>query len=315
MPTREKSRRYALVMLFLVNVLWGLSFIASKYALTHGFMPMTLAFWRYAVACLVLVPLCLWKEGMPKLARRDILPLVLSALFGITFYYYFEYTGMTYTTASTASLLIATIPIFTLVFTALVHRVFPGKVRALCALVSLLGVFLIIRFGAGGNEGGGTLKGNLLILCCCVCWVLYIEVCGRLRGRLPSLSLTACQAVIALVTMLPLALREGNLLPEAPPLAWACMAGLGVLCSAFCYYFYVEALGILDAYTVSLFINVNPIAAVLGGFLLLGERMSPVQLLGGAIILVSLMVANRGTRGKPVPKTAAPADGEATRGT
>lgn len=292
-PTTKRSRAFALGALFLVNVFWGLSFIASKFALTNGFQPMTLAFWRYVVACLVMVPAALLREGRPRIEKADTLPLILSALFGITFYYFFEYTGMVYTTASTASLIIATIPVFSLLYAVLFKKMRVGRMRVLCTAVSLAGVFLVIRFGEGGGEGLGSMKGNLLILACCLCWVAYIEFNAKLRGRLPSLTLTACQSVIALATLFPFALREGELLPAAPPMAWACVVALAVVCSALCYFLYAEALGSVEAFTASMFININPISAVIAGFLLLGERLSPLQLMGGGLILGSLMLANR----------------------
>jgi len=52
---------------------------------------------------------------------------------------------------------------------------------------------------------------------------------------------------------------------------------------------YGVAIRSVDSLTVSLTININPIAACLGGFLFLGERLTPVQLLGGGLIMLSVL--------------------------
>ena len=51
----------------------------------------------------------------------------------------------------------------------------------------------------------------------------------------------------------------------------------------------------LEPFRAALFINLNPLAAVLGGVLLLGESLNPMQLVGGAIVLVSIFLVNRGS--------------------
>lgn len=295
LQARRTSRPLALVFLFVVNVFWGLSFIASKYALGF-FPPMTLAFLRYLMACVLLVPLSLAAEGRPRFARRDLPSLALSAVFGVTIYYFFEYTGMQFTTASTASLILAAVPALSLVYGALFRRKPLTLVRVVSVLLSLLGVLMVI---SSAGTVGGTLKGNLMILMCCVTWVAYVEVNSGLRTRYSSLSLTTWQAVVALVTLLPFALNERARWLSVTPLAWVCVAALAIICSALCYFLYAEALSGVDAFTATLFININPIAAVLGGMLLLGERVSPLQLAGGALILLSLFADSFSGKLKP----------------
>jgi len=84
---------YYISMVF-INVMWGLSFIASKHAMNVGFTPMLLALWRYILTAAVLVPAVIAKEKRLRIEKRDILPMILSSLFGIKLYYFFEYQGI-----------------------------------------------------------------------------------------------------------------------------------------------------------------------------------------------------------------------------
>lgn len=301
-PVR-RSRTFGILALLLVNVFWGLSFIASKYALTAGLPPMTLATLRYLFTAATLTPLVLVRERSLHLKKSDLPAALLSALLGVTFYYFFEYTGMVYTTASTASLILAAVPVFSLLYDVLFQRKRASHMRWVSVALSLCGVFLVVGSGASGARSG-SLQGNLLIVGCCLCWVAYIQISTNLRGKYSSLRLIAWQALCALVTLIPFALGERAQWVPVNALAWLCVLGLALICSALCYFLYAEALSAVDPFTASLFININPIAAVLGGMLLLGERLAAIQWLGGALILGSLLLnsglpaKNRATRNK-----------------
>ena len=83
-----KSKGMAL--LTFVNIMWGLSFIFSKVILSEGMPAMTLAFIRYAMTVVILIPLCLRTEGGIRLGKWTPRAFATTML-GITIYYYFEY--------------------------------------------------------------------------------------------------------------------------------------------------------------------------------------------------------------------------------
>lgn len=279
-----------------VNILWGLSFIASKSALSNGFQPFSLAFVRFFAASALLLPILKKRQGSLRPPRGALPMLLLSALLGMTLYFLFEYGGLQRTSASTASLIIAAVPAFTLIYGLLFRR---QRYRAVCYLgvaFSLLGVFLIVHFGADG--GGDTLLGNFMILGACLCWVGYIQVTDVLMRKCTSLEVTAWQSLLGALTLLPCALTEGLDWPAVTPVAWLMALYLAVLCSVVAYLLYVGAVRELEPLRAALFINLNPLAAVLGGVMLLGETLSPMQLVGGAIVLASIFLVNRGSAGE-----------------
>lgn len=287
---RRVNKRTGMFFLFLINVFWGLSFLFSKIALGEGLPPMTLAFLRYVITALVMVPLCLAKEKSLRLGRENFLLALASTLTGTTVYYFFEYTGLSYTTAASASLIVAAVPMLSFLY----HVIFLHKPlelrRGLCVLGSLLGVFLIIVFSPAEGSGRSTLVGNLLILCAAICWVAYIEIGTKLRRRASSLRITAWQAVCALLTLAPFSLAEHTRWVSISPTAWFCVLVLGLICSALCYFLYAEALSVCDPVTVALATNINPLAACIAGVLFLHETLSVTQIMGGVIILACVVV-------------------------
>lgn len=286
-----RSKTKACLAISFVNVLWGLSFIASKTALGNGFAPFSLACVRFAVASVILLPVLKRRQGSLRPPKGTWPMLLLSALLGMTLYFLFEYGGLERTSASTASLIIAAVPAFTLIYGVLFKRQRYRKVCYLGVAASLLGVFLIVRYGA--SEGGDTLVGNAMILGACLCWVGYIEVTDALMRKCTSLEVTTWQSVLGALTLLPCALTDHLDWGAVTPAAWLMALYLAVLCSVVAYLLYVSAVHELEPFRAALFINLNPLAAVLGGVLLLGETLSPMQLVGGAVVLASIFLVNR----------------------
>lgn len=290
MERDEASMRKTYGTMVFINVMWGLSFIFSKQGLNAGFQPMGLAFSRYVLAAAALIPLLLWREGVPRLRREDILPMFLSSLAGITVYYFCEYNGIQRTSTGSASLILAAIPVLTLGAEALLTRTRLRPMQAAGAFLSLAGVGLITL--SSSQEGSDSLAGVLFIFGASLVWVAYIFLSRRLRQRYSSLSMNAWQAAMAAATLLPAALAEGFQPAAVTWDGWASAAVLALICSALCYYLYGNALTALSPLASAIFVNLIPLTTMAAGVLFLGERLTLATLAGGALIIGSIFLVN-----------------------
>ena len=292
----------AYVSVVFVNVMWGLSFIASKYALESGFSPFMLALMRYAVTCALLIPLLWRRMGGFKFPKRGLGMLVVSALTGVSLYFLFEYEGLSRTSPSSAALIVAAIPAFSLLWQVLRNK---KRYKAACyagIAASLAGVMLVVGLGGEGDSA----LGNLLMLGACFCWVAYLETSGALQKRMgfDSYQLTVWQSLIGLITLFPFALVEQALtdpekrfqLTQVTPVGWVSMFFLAAVCSALCYILYNQSIRDLSPLRTSLFLNLNPVTALAADVLMRGTKPSLSQLIGGAVILISIFVVNRSMR-------------------
>ena len=139
------------------------------------------------------------------------------------------------------------------------------------------------------SEGSGTLYGNLLMVCACLCWTGYILATPRLMQACSSTRVTTWQALAAVVTLAPLALAEHSLWVVPTPRALFCIFMLSAVGSALCYVVYGVAIRSVDSLTVSLSININPIVACVAGALMLGEMLTASQMLGGLMIMIAVL--------------------------
>ena len=282
-----------MAMLVFVNVMWGLSFIFSKTALSEGMPPMTLAFLRYLITAGLMLPLCLKLEHGVRLyewAPRAF----ATTLLGITVYFFFEHSGLQRTTASAASLIVSLVPMMTLLFRVFFCRERISLTRWMAVALSLVGAYLVIV--TGSEAGGSSLTGNLLMVGASLCWTGYILTTPKLLMSCSSLLVSTWQALAAVVTLAPFALAERSRWVCVSPVAWLCILLLAAVCSALCYVLYNLAMRVVDSLTVSLSINLNPITACVAGALLLGEQLTGMQLAGGILIVLSMIVDTFATR-------------------
>ncbi|MGE5623583.1 MAG: DMT family transporter, partial [Methanocella sp.] len=226
--------------------------------------------------------------ALTRISRRDAGLFALAGLFGIVLYFIFENTGLAYTTASNASLLVAALPVFTMASEALFFRLRITRTMLLCVAASVAGVYLLVTVDGRLDFGSSRLVGNVLVLLAIACWVVYTIVNRSLAEHHSSLTAIAYQTLASAILFLPLVGREVaqvSTLAAVPAAAWAHLVFLGVFCSAVAYFCYVYGVRRLGPTLAASFLNLVPVVTVAGGFLFLGERLSWSQL-GGMVLVM-----------------------------
>jgi drug/metabolite transporter (DMT)-like permease len=274
-----------------VVLMWGLSFVASKAVLNTGFPPLTMAAVRFAVASAVLALLRWRVEPGTRFAPRERGLLALSGLFGVTIYFFFETRGIRLTNASSAALIIATIPVFTVAAEVMLFRRRITWQQGMGIALSVLGVYLIV--GRSGVRFERAVEGNLMMLGACLAWVAYVSLSRGLAavpGR--GLALTAWQNLAGAVLLAPLAFTERAAWFVPPPAAWGNILYLALFCSALGYFLYQFALARLGPVAVAAYLNLVPVVGAAGGLVLLGEALSAEQAVGGLIVIAGVFLVS-----------------------
>ncbi len=286
---RSYDRPIALALGLGVVVIWGLSFPATRVAVAE-LPPMTLALVRFAIALAVLAP---WIRRDLGAAWRgpDRWGFFLVGFTGVTLAFAFENWGLSLTTASHGSLIVATTPLATAITEAALERRLPAGRTIAGLLLALAGTVVIV---AGPDEGGATLLGDLLMVCTVAVWVVYSFQVRRLADRHPVSRVTNLAILWGVVTLLPPAALEAATRDLSPLSAtgWVAVAFLGVGCSAVAYLWWNRALAVLGVTTTNSLIYGIPLVAVAAGVLWLDEPLTAEILIGGAMILGGVLLAN-----------------------
>lgn len=273
---------------------WGLSFVSSKAILNAGVPPMTMVAMRFAVASVIFFVAIKLRAPADRPNRRGLFSLAAGGLLAIPVYFFFESSGIKLTSASSASLIIATIPVFTVVAERIFYGTRVAWFRWGGVALSLVGVYLLV--GRGEEGAPGRLVGNLFMLGACLSWVAYNMVSRNLHRRYSDLTVTAYQAFFGTLFLVPLALLEyRQWVPITAPIVVNVLY-LALFCSTAGNFLYIYALARLGPVGVSPFINLIPLVSVLGSILLLGEGIGLWQIVGGVVAVGGVLVVN--LRGK-----------------
>jgi len=295
-PTMKQSMTYTYVLLVLSMILWGGTWVAGR-VLAQSVHPMTAAFLRFALASMALLFMCWRADGrLPRLQRNQILPVVFLGATGVFAYSYFFFTGLQTISAGRAALIVACTPVCIALISALFYGERFGPLRAAGALISLVGVSVVIADGDPlALLSGGVSRGDFMILGCVASWTAYTMGGRAVMKHLPPLTSVAWSSFTGTLLLLPAALAQGLVgdLGNIRPVDWSCLIFLGFLATALAYYWYYRAISIIGASRAGIFINMVPAFAVLTGFALLNEPIHLSLAIGGFMVISGVYLTNR----------------------
>lgn len=283
------SRRLAVLASLTASFIWGFTFISIKVAL-NALPPMSLGLARFAVAAVLLAGLLAARGRPPRLDRPDVARMAASGFVGVTAYFFFENNGILRISASEASLMTATIPVFTILAESLFQRVRLSVSKAAGAVLSVAGIGLIV---AESFRISRTPVGYLYMLLAAFAWVGYGFLTQPLASRYDRLEITFWQSLFGMAGFVPFALFETPVWSALSPVVGMNVLFLGVFGSALATVFYVTGLNVLGPGVVNVHINLIPVVSVAASFALLGERLTLLQTAGGAVVVAGVYLATR----------------------
>jgi drug/metabolite transporter (DMT)-like permease len=278
-------------MLATTVLLWSLSVIASRYAISHGFAPIAFSAVRQVGAATVLGAICIRREGGLLVAKPAVALVLGATALGFLNQIFFVY-AVRLTTASTVGMLLGTVPILTALIAAPLGLGRLSRALGVAAAVSFAGVALV-TLGAGQVDVSAA--GVSLAFLTAASWAGYSVTVAQLTAtsssplRISALVMLAFTPLLLAAAGPQLAALDYGRLGWGP---WACVTGVaaGTVASTIMWFTGLERVGASHA---ALFANLQPFFVVVFGVLLLSERLSAWTLAGGAGIAAGLVLAWR----------------------
>lgn len=263
--------------------------------ITLGEFPvMTLAFLRYALSALLLLPFLLAEKHKLKIAAKDILRLSLVGLFIVTFNIYFFYEGVSRTNSIDASVLGLIAPIISVVACWLLLKEkiylinFMGFVIALFGGITIIGLPLIFTSGFNVEH----LTGNLLIVLAGIAFVTGELIARPLLKKYHSITITIFSVLIGVVSFaIPATLDYLNNPHWIDKVTVLGLLGLlyitflSTICASFIFQWAIEKVGLSKA---MLFNYIQPAVAASFAVPFLGERISFSFIIGTSLVILGV---------------------------
>lgn len=279
------SYRVSIALLIPVG-LWAAAFPAIQVAVaSYGPAPLALLRMIIASAALALVaPLI----GVRRPSRRDLPLIVLCALTGMAGYQLLLNWGEVHVPAGTASLIVITNPIYSAIIAVLfLGERLTGR-QMTGGLVALAGTAVIAT-------AGGSLRferSALIVLAAAIAFGIYHAAIKPLLGRYTGLEVTVYATWTATLLLLPALPSLIHALPHARGQATLAAVFLGLGPSALGFVAWGYAVARLPVTVATGALYLVPPIAVLVGYLWLGETPHLIEVLGGAIAIVGIALAN-----------------------
>ncbi|WP_083874802.1 DMT family transporter [Nocardia paucivorans] len=287
-PAHRHSRLLAVTAVVAAALIWSTSFAVTKIALT-GIPPMTIGAIRFGLAALILAAMVHTGRNRRLPTVRQRLFIGLAGLLGISAYFALENLGVDLATASDATLIVASYPIITLALESILGRTTLSIVRTTGMIISVGGVWLIVRDGAD-NDLGNRLWGDVLLILGGLVWAGYNLVAQRDTSGASPVVVTYYQTLAGASGFLAMSLFESNRWTWPSPADLGRMLFLAGFCSVAAFLLYNYGLQKLSPSVAVNLLNIVPVAGLIWAASLAGEPIGIQQIIGGSIVIIGVSV-------------------------
>ncbi len=272
-------------------VLFAFSFLFTKDA-TRYLTTFQLLGYRFLVAAVVLTILALFKVVRLNLTISKVRSMLLLTLLLPVTYFICETNGVRLTTTSETGIIMALGPIVITLFSVLIMREKLPVFRWVSAAVSVSGAVVMV-LAQGFQADISHSLGYLALLGAVVSGGLYNPLSKKVSEHSTPIEITFVMMWVGAIVFncfigLPMAAMNGTLgsyfTSLLTPRVAIGMVYLGVGCSVVAFFFQNYALSKLKTSVVGAYGNIMPVITVLAGMLINGDRLSPLQCVGAALI-------------------------------
>jgi drug/metabolite transporter (DMT)-like permease len=281
----SSMRLKADITLFLISIIWGSAFVAQRVAGQVGSVYIFNGV-RYLLAGLVVLPFAwrVFKQSNSKITRDQYKWMFIAGFF-LFIGSAFQQAGMVYTTAGNAgfitSLYVVLIPVILFLF----WGEKPHWLFVVAIVLAMLGAFLL--------STGGRFEihfGDLLELIGALFWAFHVVILGKYAHNFESMSFSVGQLIVCGL----LNLGVGVVVEPMPVFDASFLFAIGYtafLSLGLCYTLQVWAQRHTPPADAALLLSLESVFAVISGWLILGERLLPVQIAGTVLIFSGVVLS------------------------
>lgn len=276
-----KGQHNARLLLILSMTIWGtLGIFTRNIEVTSG----ELALYRALLAMVFLMTfLLITKQKIAFAEIKKEIPLLLASGVAMGFNWILLFEAYKYTTISLATLSYYFAPVLVMVVCPFLFKEKLTKKQILCFIMSTVGLILII--GVGDVSGNSNLVGILFGLGAATLYATVVLL-NKFIKNVSGIPRTVLQFIAAIIVLVPyVAATSGCTLSSLSSTGWICLLTLGLVHTGIAYCMYFSVIKDLRGQEVAIFSYIDPLVAVILSVTILHEAITPLQILGGVLIL------------------------------
>ena len=201
----------AAIFLCFASLFWSGNFVIGRFSSLENIVsPLSLAFYRWVIAFLILTPFCLQKavKELPLLKKQPGM-IFLIILTGPTLFNTLVYLGLTATTVINSLLIISTTPMLIILLNKLLYKAQTNIFQMIGIFISLIGVCYVITKGSFQNIFESEFYfGDLFILLAVTSWALYSIFLKKNETGVSGFSFLYLSFVFTVILLFPVYLYD-----------------------------------------------------------------------------------------------------------
>ena len=292
MTQQNKTVWWALALPLLAVLIWSMNVAVTRYVVDY-ISPVSISFYRWFVAFLILTPFMLgkvWRER--QLVSQHWKQLAVLGAFGMVLYQGLGYSAAHYTTATNMGIINAFIPVFTIFVAMFMLKDIPNRFAVVGSLLSFLGLIYVMAQGdlLSLIQSGGHL-GDAMMVLAVFFYAFYSVFLKKWKLQIPLLISLYVQIFFALLYHLPFVLWLGLDAIDQQNVGSVLYAG--IFPSLIAPLVWMLAVQMIGPNRTSIFMNLMPVFTAIIANIWLAEAWTVYHSIGGVIILLGILLAQK----------------------
>src|SRR6266571_5910756 len=284
--TAAADRRFGLVLIIISAASFGVMPIFARLAYNAGAEPITVLFLRFTIAAVVMnLIMILRRTAYPRgLVLLELILLGAIAYVGESLAYFL---ALKMASAGLVALLLYIYPALVTALSAVFLKEHLTRVKIVALFIALSGTALTLRI-----SGGGSLMGILLGIAAAVDYAIYILLGSRIVRRSGPMASTTVIITSTAGVYVGIVATHGTTYPTTST-GWIAIIAIALISTVLAFVTFFAGLKRIGPTTTSTLSTFEPIVAVVLAAIVLGETISPMQILGGILILAAVVLLAR----------------------
>ena len=278
----------AYIMLILATLFWAGNFTIGKFAFTENIPPYSLAFFRWTLVWIILLPFT-YKE-FPKIKKEVKGNLLLFFILGFTsvgIFSAFTYNALNHTQVINASLFNTAIPVTIILVCFLLISGLVISVLGILAIITRLELNILLTLNFN--------KGDIYMLIAIISWGIYSAFLKKRKFTISLLSLVQVVCTFGLIFLFPAFLFEffqGKIIQISNNLFYI-LIYVAIFPSIGSYYCWAGAVSIIGANRAGIFLSLIPLFSTIFAMIFFNEKFLFFHFIGSVLIILGLFLSNK----------------------
>lgn len=294
MNTKNTTIWWAFSLPILAVLIWSMNIAVTRYVADY-ITPVSISFYLWLVAFIILTPFMAKKVWQNRhLIQQHFWKFAILSAFGMVLYQGLAYSAAHHTSATNMGIINAFIPVFTIFVSMFILREIPNRFAVIGSILSFFGLIYVMAQGDFASLLGlSGHSGDFVMILAVFFYAFYGVFLKKWQLKVPLLISLYVQIGFALVYHLPFIFWFGLQGIDANNVASVLYAGM--FPSLIAPFFWMLAVQYLGPNRTSIFMNLMPVFTAIIAFFWLNEAWTIYHSIGGVIILLGIVLAQKKT--------------------